>query len=224
MDLKEISLTELLNNTSGTEFFMMFAKLIGRKEPSVFYEGVGDDKYYLLEELENAMEYEVPSHYLNFLSYLNGGSFLGLDLFSLAEKEYNNSLYNRNIIMDIRSEIGLTPSQLIIGKTDSHILYVDCLDDDSYTLMDIRNKEKIEFENLNALIGFLFYMLAVNASKKEMVEKEKIEKEKEKIYQDILKTKMAQRKQTQKTRDKIRAKAAAKALKELQKKAKKRKS
>ena len=91
MGLKEISLAQLLNSTSGTNYFVTFAKLIGHSENSVFYEGITDDDYYLLEELEEKHGYELPSNYIEFLNYLNGGRFLGMDFFSLVEKNYPNS-------------------------------------------------------------------------------------------------------------------------------------
>ena len=173
MELNEISLAQLLNNTSGTDYFVTFAKLIGHSENSVFYDGISDDEYYLLEELEERLGYELPSHYLDFLSYLNGGRFLNIDLFSLTVKDYPNSLYARNFASNIREELNLEDSVLIIGKYENYVMYVDCLEaDGSYTLMDIRNNEKIEFESFNALVGFIFYILIIKTNKKLEEEKE----------------------------------------------------
>lgn len=222
MELKEISLAELLNNTSGTEYFSLFAKLIGKSENSVFYEGITDEELYLVEELENAIGELLPSHYLDFLNYLNGGHFLNVDLFSLADREYPNSLMFRNFNGNIKRELGLEDYILIIGKCEHYIIYVECGDvDSSYTLMDVRNKEKIEFQSLNALIGFIFYMFIINENKKIDEEKKEIEKMKEKMHNDFKKKNATNKKITEKNNAKLRAKVAGKALKEQLKKMRK---
>ena len=148
MNLKEMSLAQLLQITSGTSYFSTFAKLIGRND-LVLYEGITDEDCGLLEELENEFGYELPSHYLELLGIVNGGHFFNMDMFSLADKSYPNSLYSRNFSSNIREEIGLSPSELIIGKYENYVMYVECeYVDGSYTLMDIRNKEKIEFKEI----------------------------------------------------------------------------
>lgn len=223
MELKEISLAQLLNSTSGTNYFVTFAKLIGHSDDAVLYEGITDDYLYLLEELETKLGYELPSHYIEFLNYLNGGRFLNIDFFSLVEKEYLNSLYNRNFINSIREKIDIDESSLIIGKYENYVMYVDCLGEDgSYTLMDIRNNEKIEFESFNSLIGFIFYILVVNTNKKIEEEKARIEEMKEKLHQDIVSRNKEWKKEKERNSAKIRAKAAASGLKSKKnKKAKK---
>lgn len=219
MELKEISLAQLLNSTSGTNYFVTFAKLIGHSENAIFYEGISDDEMYLLEELEMKLGYELPSNYLEFLNHLNGGKFWGMDFFSLAEKEYPNSLYNRNFINSIREKLDIEDSALVIGKYDNYIMYVDCIaDDGSYTLMDIRNNEKIEFESFNALVGFIFYILVINSNKKLEEEKAQIEEMKEKLHNEIVTKNKEWKKEREKNTAKLRAKAAAKGLKEKQKK------
>lgn len=219
MGLKEISLAQLLNSTSGTGYFITFAKLIGHSDDSVLYDGITDDDLYLLEELEEKLGCELPSNYIDFLNYLNGGRLMNVDFFSLAEKEYVNSLYNRNFINSIRNKLDVDDNVLIIGKYDNYIIYVDCLSSDgSYTLMDIRNNEKIEFESLNSLVGFIFYILVVNTNKKLEEEKEQIQEMKEKLHKDITDRNKEWKKEKEKNSAKIRAKAAAKGLKEKQKK------
>lgn len=219
MELKEISLAQLLNNTSGTDYFAVFAKLIGHSNNSVFYDGVNDDDYYLLEELEEKLGYELPSHYLDFLSYLNGGKLFNIDLFSLTEKEYPNSLYFRNFGTDIRKQLELDDSVLIIGKYENYILYVDCIDlDGSYTLMDIRNNEKIDFQSFSALIGFIFYILVLKTNKKLEEEKEQIKEMKEKLHNEFKKRNKEIKSEKEKINKKIKAKALKKALKEQVKK------
>lgn len=221
MELKEISLAELLNDTSGTEYFSFFAKLIGRSEDSVFYEGISDQELGLLEELESALGEPLPSHYLEFLNYLNGGHFINIDLFSLADKNYSNSLIARNFYSSIREELNLEENILIIGKFEHYIIYVECGEgDSSYTLMDIRNNEKIEFQSLGALIGFIFYMLIIKENKKIEEEKKEIEKMKEKMHNDFKKKSVSIKKETEKNRAKLRAKVANKALKEKMRKLK----
>ena len=218
MNLNEISLTELLSRTSGTSYFPTFAKLIGRKDV-LLYDGINDEDYYLLEEIEQELGYALPSHYLNLLGVVNGGHFFDMDIFSLTDKEYPNSLYARNFLSNIRNELGLDDSELIIGKYENYVLYVDCEDlDGSYVLMDIRNQEKIEFENFNALIGFIFYMLVINENKKLEEEKKLIKKMKDDLHNDfVLKEKLIKKEKT-KNREKIMAKAARQALKEKEKK------
>lgn len=221
MKLKEISLAQLLNSTSGTDYFVTFAKLIGHSENSVFYEGITDEWLYLLDELETKLGFELPANYIEFLNYLNGGRFMNIDFFSLAEKEYSNSLYNRNFINTIRDQIDIEDNSLIIGKYENYIMYVDCLGGDgSYTLMDIRNNEKIEFESLNSLVGFIFYVLVINTNKKLEEEKEQIQEMKEKLHNEIVSKSKEWKKEKEKNSAKIRAKAAARALKDQQKKKK----
>lgn len=218
MNLSEISLTELLSRTSGTSYFSTFAKLIGRKNV-VLYDGITDDDYHLLEELEEELNHSLPSHYLNLLGIVNGGHFFDIDMFSVAEKEYPNSLYARNYLSNIRDELELEESQLIIGKYENYVLYVDCDDlDGSYVLMDVRNLEKIEFESFNALVGFIFYMLVINENKKIEEEKKQIEKMKNDLHKDfVLKNKQI-KKEKEKNRAKVMAKAAGQAMKEKQRK------
>lgn len=217
--LKEISLAQLLNSTSGTNYFVTFAKLIGHSENSVFYEGITDDDYYLLEELEEKHGYELPSNYIEFLNYLNGGRFLGMDFFSLVEKNYPNSLYNRNFINTVRDQLDLDDSALLIGKYENYVMYVDCLGEDgSYTLMDIRNNEKIEFESFNSLVGFIFYILVVNTNKKLEEEKEQIQEMKEKLHSEFVAKNKEWKKEKERNSAKIRAKAAANGLKKKQRK------
>lgn len=221
MELKEISLAQLLNNTSGTDYFVTFAKLIGHSNNSIFYEGITDEHLPLLEELERELGYELPSNYIEFLNYLNGGRFMNMDFFSLIKKEYTNSLYSRNFINSIRGNLDIEDSALIIGKYDNYVMYVDCLSSDgSYTLMDIRNNEKIEFESFNSLVGFIFYILVINNNKKLEEEKEQILEMKEKLHNDIVAKNKEWKKEKEKNSAKIRAKAAAKGLKEKQKKKK----
>ena len=219
MGLKEISLAQLLNSTSGTNYFVTFAKLIGHSENSVFYEGITDDDYYLLEELEEKHGYELPSNYIEFLNYLNGGRFLGMDFFSLVEKNYPNSLYNRNFINTVRDQLDIDDSALLIGKYENYVMYVDCLGaDGSYTLMDIRNNEKIEFESFNSLVGFIFYILVVNTNKKLEEEKEQIKEMKDKLHSEFVAKNKEWKKEKEKNSAKIRAKAAANGLKKKQRK------
>lgn len=219
MGLKEISLAQLLNSTSGTNYFVTFAKLIGHSENSVFYEGITDDDYYLLEELEEKHGYELPSNYIEFLNYLNGGRFLGMDFFSLVEKNYPNSLYNRNFINTVRDQLDIDDSALLIGKYENYVMYVDCLGTDgSYTLMDIRNNEKIEFESFNSLVGFIFYILVVNTNKKLEEEKEQIKEMKDKLHSEFVAKNKEWKKEKERNSAKIRAKAAANGLKKKQRK------
>lgn len=219
MSLKNISLAELLNDMSGSPYFSAFAKLIGHSENIILYEGISDDDYYLIEELEKTLGYEIPSNYIELLEYLNGGRFLNVNLFSLEDKEYNNSLYNRNFINDIRMELGIEESCLIIGKQDNYIMYVDCCDDyGTYTLMDTGNSERLEFESFSALLGFIFYILTLNGNKKLEEEKSRIKEMKEKLHKEITEYQKSRKKEKEKNNLKLRAKTAAKALKELKKK------
>lgn len=218
MGLKEISLAQLLNNTSGTEYFVIFAKLIGHSEGAVLYEGIVDDDLYLIEEAEKKLGYEFPGNYIEFLNYLNGGRFLNMDFFSLADKVYPNSLYNRNFINSIRNQLDIKDYELIIGKYENYVMYVDCLNNDgSYTLMDIRNNEKIEFESLCSLVGFIFYMYVINSNKKLEEEKAQIQEMKEKLHNEIVAKNKEWKKEKEKNAAKIRAKAAARGLKQKKK-------
>ncbi len=211
MNLKEITLAELLNSSSGTDYFVTFAKLIGKTDDAVFYEGISDDDYYLIEELEEKLGYKLPSHYLEFLSYLNGGHFLEMDLFSLTDMNNIDSLYNRNFINSIREEITISDSCLIIGKYKRYVMCVDCLDEEgSYTLMDIRSKEVVQFENFNALIGFILYIILVDKSKKRS---EEIEKMKEKLKKEQKKAEMLMKELVKKD-SLVKEKISKKALKE----------
>ena len=222
MELKEISLAQLLDNTSDTDYFVTFAKLIGHSSGAVLYEGITDEYMHLLEEIEKKLGYELPSNYVEFLSYLNGGRFMKMDFFSLVEKEYPNSLYHINFLTSIRRELKMEPYEFIIGKYENYVMYIDCIDaDGSYTLMDIRNNEKIEFESLNSLVGFIFYILVINTNKKIEQEKEQIQEMKEKLHKEIVSKNKEWKKEKEKNAAKIRAKAAAKGLKEQQNKNKK---
>ena len=60
MSLKEISLAQLLEATSGTEYFLTFAKLIGHSSNAIFYEGIRNYK-----QIENISF--LPISYLLFL-------------------------------------------------------------------------------------------------------------------------------------------------------------
>ncbi len=222
MELKEISLAQLLNNTSGTDYFTTFAKLIGHSKDAVFYEGITDDDYDLLEEIEKELGYELPANYVEFLSYLNGGCFVGVELFSVTNKDYPNSIYARNFLSKIRKEIEIPESDLIIGKVENYILVVDCLDDASYSLMDIRNNEKIEFETFGSLIGFIFYIFILNSNKKIEEEKKEIQKMKDDLHKSVTQRAKQLKKERQSKNAKLGAKVAKKGLKEAMKKAKKR--
>ena len=145
-----------------------------------------------------------------------------MDLFSLTDKKYINSLYNRNFINTIKQELELEDSVLIIGKKENHILCIDCEDPDgSYTLMDVKNKEKVTFESFNALLGFIFYMLVVSGNSKIEKEKAQIQEMKEKLHNEIVKQNKAIKKEREKRAARMMAKAAARSLREKQKKAKK---
>jgi len=219
MELREISLAQLLTNTSGSEYFSIFAKLIGYSEDAIFFEGIKDDEYYLLEELEEELGVLLPSNYLEFLSYLNGGHFLNVDLFSLADKEYPNSLYNINCESKARRELNLENNILIVGKFDNYIMYIDCDESDgTFTLMDIRNKEKIEFESFGSLIGFIFYVLFIKGNKKLEEEKARIKEMKERLHEEFEIKKKMEKKEKIKKNAKILEKISKKALKERMKK------
>lgn len=222
MGLTEISLAQLLNNTSGTDYFTTFAKLIGHSKDAIFYDGITDDEYELVEEIEKTLGYELPASYLEFLSYLNGGCFIGVELFSVTNKDYPNSIYARNFLSRIRKEIEIPESDLIIGKVENYILTVDCLEDDSYSLMDIRNNEKIEFETLGSLVGFIFYIFLLNNNKKIEEEKKQIQKMKDDLHKSVTQRAKQLKKEKQSRKAKLGAKVAGKGLKEAMKKAKKR--
>lgn len=222
MGLKEISLAQLLNNTSGTNYFTTFAKLIGHSKDAIFYDGITDDDYELLEEVEKKLGYELPANYVDFLSYLNGGHFMGVELFSITEKDYPNSIYARNFLSKIRKEVEIPESDLIIGKVENYIMVVDCLDDGSYSLMDIRNNEKIEFETFGSLIGFIFYIFILNNNKKIEEEKKEIQKMKDDLHKSITQRAKQLKKERQSKKAKLGAKVAGKGLKEAMKKSKKR--
>jgi len=222
MELKEISLAQLLNNTSGTSYFTTFAKLIGHSNDAVFYEGITDDDYDLLEEIEKELGYELPANYVDFLSYLNGGYFVGVELFSVTNKDYPNSIYARNFLSKIRKEIEIPESDLIIGKVENYIMVVDCLNDSTYSLMDLRNNEKIEFETFGSLIGFIFYIFLINNNKKIEEEKKEIQKMKDELHKSVTQRAKQLKKEKQSRKAKLGAKVANKGLKEAMKKAKKR--
>ena len=222
MELKEITLAELLSNASGTDYFPVFAKLIGHSSDAVLYEGIGDKELEFLEEVEEALGYSIPSHYLEFLGFLNGGVFFNINLFSLTNKENPNSLFSRNFYSNIKEELNLADSVLIIGKFDHYVIYVDCgeEEDNSYTLMDIKNSEKIDFQSISALIGFIFYILVIKENKKIEEEKKQIDEMRDKLHDDFKKRNSFLKKEKEKNSAKLRARVAGRALREQMRKAK----
>ena len=107
MGLKEISLAQVLEKTSGTSYFSAFVQLVGKTSDLVLYEGIHKEDLPLIEELEEKLGYEINENYLDFLKITNGGKISGMNLYSLDEKENVDSLYYRNFVADIRKKLKL---------------------------------------------------------------------------------------------------------------------
>ena len=83
MALKEISLAQVLEKTSGTSYFAAFVQLVGKTEDLTLYEGITIEYKPLIEEIENRLNTRISENYLDFLKITNGGRVAGMNLFSL---------------------------------------------------------------------------------------------------------------------------------------------
>lgn len=212
MALKEISLAEVLEKTSGTSYFSAFVQLVGKTTDLVLYEGISEKDKHLIEQIEKEINMEISPNYLEFLEITNGGNIAGMNLFSLDDENNINSLYYRNFKTEARKKIKLPNHVLIIGEYDGGILCFEGDEDGegSFTLMDIYNKEKLEFAFFEDLITFRFYFRLLEGGKKKIEEQEKIKLAAKKLHDTIVKENKERKKASERARV-GNAKRAAKA-------------
>ena len=212
MALKEISLAEVLEKTSGTSYFSAFVQLVGKTTDLVLYEGISEKDKPLIEQIEKEINMEISPNYLEFLEITNGGNIAGMNLFSLDDENNINSLYYRNFKTEARKKIKLPNHVLIIGEYDGGILCFEGDEDGegSFTLMDIYNKEKLEFAFFEDLITFRFYFRLLEGGKKKIEEQEKIKLAAKKLHDTIVKENKERKKASERARV-GNAKRAAKA-------------
>jgi hypothetical protein len=215
MALKEISLAEVLEKTSGTSYFSAFVQLVGKTSDLVLYQGITHENDNLVEELEAQLGVNISDNYLEFLAITNGGHIAGMNLFSLDDKENVDSLYYRNFKSDIRKRLKMPSNVLIIGEYDGGIICFEGEDDGdgSFTLMDIYNKEKLEFAFFEDLITFRFYFRLLEGGKKKIEEKEKMKLAAKNLHDTIVKENKERKKFSEKARKSIAKKAAKEGLK-----------
>ncbi len=212
MALKEISLAEVLEKTSGSSYFSCFVQLVGKTEGLTLYKGITKEDEGLINELEQELGNSISTNYLEFLTITNGGQIAGMNLFSLDDKENVNSLYYRNFKTDARKKLKLAPNTLIIGEYNGGIICFESNEDEegSFTLMDIYNKEKLEFAFFEDLIMFRFYFRMLEGGKKKIEEKEKMKKAAKKLHEQIVKENKERKQRSEKARKGV-GKAASKA-------------
>lgn len=202
MALKETSLAAVLEKTSGTSYFSAFVQLVGKTSELVLYEGISEKDKYLVEKIEKELGLEVSENYLEFLQITNGGRIAGMNLFSLDEEDNVNSLYYRNFKTEARKKIKIPNHVLIIGEYDGGIICFEGEEsgEGTFTLMDIYNKEKLEFAFFEDLITFRFYFRLIEGGKKKLEEKEKIKNAAKKLHEAIVKENKERKKISEKAR------------------------
>lgn len=202
MALKEISLAEVLDKTSGTSYFTAFVQLVGKTSDLVLYEGITKNHKPLVDEIEEELGAQISDEYLNFLQITNGGRIAGMNLFSLDSKDNVNSVFYRNFKTEARKKLKLPPKVLIIGEYDGGIICFETDDegDSSFTLMDIYNKEKLEFAFLEDLITFRFYLRILEGGKKKIEEEKKVKLAAKKLHEQIVKENKERKKISEKAR------------------------
>lgn len=223
MALKEMSLAEVLEKTSGTQYFPVFVQLVGKTNDLILYRGITKEDAHYVDELEDQLGYSIGSNYLEFLQMTNGGIMAGMKYYSLDNKENIDSLYYRNFKTDTRKKLKLLPNSLIIGEYEHGIITFETDDEDeegSFTLMDIYNKEKLEFAFLEDLITFRFYYRLLEAGKKKLEEKEKLKEARKKLHDQIVKENKARKKASEKARMGITKKSSKETLAKMEKRAK----
>lgn len=214
MPLKEISLAQVLEKTSGSSYFTAFVQMVGKANELTFYEGIDENYQPLVEEIEQKMRMEISKNYLEFLTITNGGHIAGMKLFSLDDKSNLDSLYHRNFVADVRKKIKLPDNVLIIGEYNGGLICFQSEDDEgSFVLMDVLNKEKLEFAFLEDLITFRLYLRLLEGGKKKIEEKEKLKKAAKKLHEQIVSENKERKKRTEKARKSIARKAANAGLK-----------
>lgn len=212
MALQEISLAEVLEKTSGTSYFSSFVQLVGKTDDLVMYRGITRNDEPLVIELEEALNISINRNYLEFLTITNGGTIAGMNLYSLDQKENVNSLYYRNIQADIRKKLKLPNNVLLIGEYKEGMICFEADDSDegTFILMDIYNKEKLEFAFFEDLITFRFYFRLLEGGKKKIEEQEKIKKVAKKLHEQVVKENKERKKTSEKARKSL-AKSTSKA-------------
>ena len=202
MALKEISLAEVLEKTSGSTYFTAFVQLVGKTNDIVLYQGINEKYKPLVLEIEKELGSNMSRDYLQFLTVVNGGKVAGMNLFSLDNKENVNSLYYRNFKTDVRKKLKLSSTALIIGEYNGGVIYfeIDEDGDSSFVLMDIYNKEKLEFAFFEDLITFRFYLRLLEGGKKKVEEEKKIKLAAKKLHEQIVKENKARKKISEKAR------------------------
>ena len=202
MALKEISLAEVLEKTSGTSYFSAFVQLVGKTSDLVLYKGITPDDIPLIEELEEKLGYEINENYLDFLKITNGGKIAGMNLYSLDDKDNVDSLYYRNFFSDIRKKAKLASNALVVGEYQDGLICFELEEDDegTFVLMDIYNKERLEFAFFEDLITFRFYIRLIEGGKKKIEEKEQIKKAAKKLHDQIVKENKERKRISEKAR------------------------
>ena len=202
MALKEISLAEVLEKTSGTSYFSAFVQLVGKTSDLVLYKGITPDDIPLIEELEEKLGYEINENYLDFLKITNGGKIAGMNLYSLDYKYNVDSLYYINLFSDIRKKAKLASNALVVGEYQDGLICFELEEDDegTFVLMDIYNKERLEFAFFEDLITFRFYIRLIEGGKKKIEEKEQIKKAAKKLHDQIVKENKERKRISEKAR------------------------
>ena len=223
MALKEMSLAEVLERTSGTQYFPVFVQLVGKTNDLLLYRGITKEDAHYIEELEDQLGWAIGSNYIEFLQVTNGGIMAGMKFYSLDNKENVDSLYYRNFKTDTRKKLKLSHTSLIIGEYENGVITFDTDEDDeegSFTLMDIYNKERLDFAFLEDLITFRFYFRLIEAGKKKQEEKEKLKLAKKKLHDQIVKENKARKIASEKARMGITKRSSKETLAKMEKKAK----
>ena len=108
MALKEMSLAEVLERTSGTQYFPVFVQLVGKTNDLLLYRGITKEDAHYIDELEDQLGWNIGTNYIEFLQVTNGGIMAGMKFYSLDNKENVDSLYYRNFRTDTRKKLKLS--------------------------------------------------------------------------------------------------------------------
>jgi len=154
---------------------------------------------------------------LEFLTITNGGNIAGMNLFSIDEKTNVNSLYYRNFLTDVRKKLKLPENVLVVGEYDDGIICFEGEEDGdgTFVLMDIYNKEKLEFAFFEDLITFRFYFRLLEGGKKKVEEEKKMKQAAKKLHEQIVKENKERKRISDRARVGVGKRAAKEGLKRI---------
>lgn len=139
MALKRIELSKLIDylDSQESDFADFFRPMLGYEAILKLYDGISDEQEPLIGEIEDETGSQFPTDLISFYMCTNGGVFGDLELFPLTtDSSVPQNIHKLNVFdKELKENIGLDNSTLLIGKYLIGNNYVTCIIDEDGTFV-----------------------------------------------------------------------------------------